>query len=484
MSNALTDEYKLDNVFILEAYDDLGEPISTGSCFSVGASIFFTSWHVVKNAYTLRIFQSRDDYLHQEFHAAKCVFYDKETDFAILSSDSLTTKSRIEIGIYKAELNDEIKAIGYAAEKSRLHFPITSKISNVFDFSTTYKYDFEFGKPAELDKANGLSGGPIFFKGYAIGLLALQTVGSALQAVSFHTIFERPSALEAIQSQGLIITDGDEISYDRPDHPESPFIVSIDCAASDPNIKGLDIGFDLGEWRSQNLIDQTLNWIEDYALTPKQKKALGHHNFKRIQSAKRNFQIGNPAAMADLFLHIAIRQNYKTIPIISNVITIDGESVFSCSHIVIYRGKVELWLGISAMEVSMEQTVKEAIRRVDSIIRSGGIQDRLVVILSELDPTWPYIKKLEKLSNSNLKLTDKIDKIIIPMFLSSNADLINNYDPSNFSNSFQKDIDECRERVAGAYNARIVPLINLRIFLFPVDNIHELHTKFVKEFEF
>jgi len=155
LSNALTDEYKLDNVFILEAYDDLGEPISTGSCFSVGASIFFTSWHVVKNAHTLRIFQSRDDYLHQESHVAKCVFYDKETDFAILSSDSLTIKSRIEIGIYKAELNDEIKAIGYAAEKSRLHFPITSKISNIFDFSTTYKYDFEFGKPAELDKANG-----------------------------------------------------------------------------------------------------------------------------------------------------------------------------------------------------------------------------------------------------------------------------------------------------------------------------------------
>ncbi|MFQ6573576.1 Hachiman antiphage defense system protein HamA [Pseudomonas sp. UM16] len=482
MSKELSDDFKLDNVFILESYNDQDSAIATGTCFAVSESLFFTAYHVLDEAFSLKIFRNRDAYHSGHSYSIECVFFDSESDFAILSSSTFKTNCTIELGHYESELGDEIRTIGYSAEKSRLHFPIKSTISNIFDFSSTYKYDFEFGKPAEIAQASGLSGGPVFFKKYAIGFLALQTVGSGLQAISFHSLFQKQSVKDYIDDNGIQIIDSEEISYDGIPHPESPFKISIDCSLAAPNIKGLDIGFDLGEWRTENLIDQALNWVEDYALTPKEKSALSRHSFKRIQSARRNFNIEDPAALADLLLHIAIRQNHKTIPIISNTTTIDGEAIFSCSHIVINRAKVELWLGISAMEDSLENAVKEAIRRVDSLIRAGGIRDRLVFILAALDPTWPQLAKLEKLSMPNLSLSEKFDKIIIPMFLCSNSETINEYHPSKFLESFQCDIDDCRKRVVAAYSSQIVPLIDLRVFLFPVDNVQQLHEKFATEF--
>ncbi|MCX2688087.1 SAVED domain-containing protein [Pseudomonas sp. DCB_AW] len=482
MSKELTKDFKLDNVFILEAYNDQNIAIATGTCFAVAESIFFTAYHVLSDARSLKIFRNRDEYYSDTSHSVECVLFDAESDFAILTSSTFKTSCIIELGQYQSELGDEIRAIGYSAEKSRLHFPVTSKISNIFDFSSTYKYDFEFGKPAEIAHAGGLSGGPVFFKNYAIGFLAIQTIGSALQAVSFRSLFQKQSIKDYINNSGISIIDGEEISFDGIPHPESPFNISIDCSIAEPNIKGLDIGFDLGEWRRGNLIDQALNWVEDYALTPKEKSALSTHSFKRIQSARRNFKIEDPAALADLLLHIAIRQNHKTIPIISNTTTIDGEAIFSCSHIVISNGKVELWLGISAMEENLENAVKEAIHRVDLLIRAGGIKDRLVFILAALEPSWPHISKLEKLSMPNLSLSEKFDKIIIPILLCSNSETINKYNPSKFLDLFQSDVDECRNRVVSAYNSHIVPLIDLRVFLFPVDDVQKLHDTFATEF--
>lgn len=126
MSKELSDDFKLDNVFILEAYNDQESAIATGTCFAVSESLFFTAYHVLDEAYSLKIFRNRDEYHSGHSYSIECVFFDSESDFAILSSSTFKTNCTIELGHYESELGDEIRTIGYSAEKSRLHFPIKS----------------------------------------------------------------------------------------------------------------------------------------------------------------------------------------------------------------------------------------------------------------------------------------------------------------------------------------------------------------------
>jgi hypothetical protein len=266
-----------------------------------------------------------------------------------------------------------------------------------------------------------------------------------------------------------------------PKKPPSPFKNAIDCFAAEPNIKGLEIGFDFNIWRVNELIEYSSEWLIDYSLSASQKASIADRPRKQMKMAIDQFNIQDINVISDLFLHMAIRTNYKTIPIVNKVINTKVGSAFSCSHVVLDKGRLEIWLGASTIEKNLNDAVITVVKNINTLINIDTIKERLILITSEMDDSWPFKEKLTRISDNNLPLQDRFDKIIVPVFIAHNSEMIKPYLQEQFINSFQQEINSCRELINQEYSNQITALIDLRVFVFPVEDIDLIHKKFMEE---
>lgn len=317
------------------------------------------------------------------------------------------------------------------------------------------------------------------YKQFLVGILLVQEGNSVLYGISTSKILEK----FCLDSKDISIFSQDEIEYTPPKCPPSPFEVEISCKKSLPIIKGLNIGFDFYTWRIKNLIDLACDWIIDYTLTQKQINVLIESNRLRSLTMKavKEFPFHDINAIIDLFLHISIRQNYKTIPIINKLFDIDGNSIFSSSHVIVNKGNIEVWLGVSSINITLEKAVNQAIFNIKTLITIQNIDERLILITEEHDSNWPFSEKLKRISDSTIPMKNRFDKIVIPIFISNESELIRSYNEDTFREKFQAEIDNCREILVENFEHDFIKLIDIKVFSFPLKSISELHDKFIEE---
>jgi hypothetical protein len=109
------------------------------------------------------------------------------------------------------------------------------------------------------------------------------------------------------------------------------------------------------------------------------------------------------------------------------------------------------------------------------------LHNRFFALTNQIDDSWPHKDKLVRLGDSRLSLEERFDKIIIPVFLMHESDLIKNYDKDNFLNLFNAHIKSSRVLIESKFDSDVVDLIDLRVFCFPVSDIEKLNEAFVEE---
>ncbi|HBT3294973.1 TPA: DUF1837 domain-containing protein, partial [Klebsiella aerogenes] len=109
------------------------------------------------------------------------------------------------------------------------------------------------------------------------------------------------------------------------------------------------------------------------------------------------------------------------------------------------------------------------------------IKTRFLVITSEIDEDWPFKDKLRKLANNQIPIESRVDKIILPIFIVNSSEIIKNYNKTDFLIKFREEIESCRTLLSSGYTNKIIQLIDVRVFLFPVDDIVSLYDDFKKE---
>ncbi|TOM21580.1 hypothetical protein CGH81_24415, partial [Vibrio parahaemolyticus] len=93
-------------------------------------------------------------------------------------------------------------------------------------------------------------------------------------------------------------------------------------------------------------------------------------------------------------------------------------SLFSCSHVVINNGIFEIWLGVSIFECDLDKAIEGVKSILSGLLHSNEIRERLILINEETDPNWPFKDRIEKLGDNTLSIIERVDKIIIPIFIS------------------------------------------------------------------
>ncbi|OJW62413.1 MAG: hypothetical protein BGO64_17855 [Aeromonas sp. 62-46] len=125
--------------------------------------------------------------------------------------------------------------------------------------------------------------------------------------------------------------------------------------------------------------------------------------------------------------------------------------------------------------------MKSAIESVNYIIDVKSLKNRLIALTSEIDESWPHKDKLQRLADSKLNLDERFDKIIIPIFLMHNSELITQYDKEKFIELFYEKVAECRGLLKEGIDHKAIDLIDLRVFYFPVSDIKKVNAALLEE---
>ncbi|MFL0855003.1 Hachiman antiphage defense system protein HamA [Vibrio parahaemolyticus] len=460
-------DFKLQSVHLIKACEN--ESYSTGTCFAIGEKHVVTAQHVIEGFNEYYLFSSYDDYKNDNKIKLKLLnaFNDNNLDFSIL--EVMDEKiSLIPIGVCESiplSKGLNVDLCGYPREK-KSHATVTSSITEDLTMLETNKYSFELAKGINVKNYKGMSGSPVLNKGYAIGYLIVQSAGNLLYAISFSDVFK---SMQDIKTEcGFFIASQEEVNFTSDLCPKTPLRIEYSDDTTHPNIAGLNIGFDFDIWREEELIKSTVDWIIDYALTPIQKKTYEENPnyFEKNETVWNELPELIEKNLPNLLLHIAIRKNYKTIPIVNSVVTLSKSNDFSCSHAIIKNGRLEIWLGVSTFELNLQKAVSEVVEKLQSIINGSAINKRLILINNSIDSRFPFKDRLSVLGNNTLDIHDRVDKIVIPVFISHNSKVISSYNRENFDTKFKEEVLKCKKHFQESYS-NSQSIIEIKIFHFP-----------------
>ncbi len=473
------DDFRLDCIYIVEA--KLSESkTNRGTCFSIGHDLLLTAAHVVNNADLIEIFLNSDNYALNKSIKAIIVYNNPDLDVAILSVPEGTIESSIELYSTSVGLDSEVKTCGYPVEKEHYHAPFKVKVTNTFTHMAIREFSFELSQSNTVSRYSGMSGSPIIYGSRCIGILLIQQGGNTLYALSVKDFLNDIGVKTVFEKNSIAYFVQDGIEYRTPDYPKSPFKYCINCNLGEPNIKGIDIGFTLKKWNVNKFAETTYDWIIDYCLSHKERRNFNGSARSLFKYARSHYPADDLKALGDLCLHMAIRESYSTIPIMSKVFDTNNKT-FSCTHAVLNFDQIELWIGASSVALDISQATTSAIESIKYIMDLRSLTNRLITLTTEIDDSWPHKEKLKRLADSTLELDKRFDKIIIPIFIMHDSELINNYSESNFLTLFNNEISNCRSLLQTNIDGKLVDLIDLRVFYFPVSNIIEINQILEKE---
>ncbi len=177
----MSSKYKRESIFIIESKKN-GQENERGTCFAISSTLVVTANHVIKNRDTFYCFTS-DDYARREGRELKFLISNTEFDYAILEAVGFTFDNFIEIGKVSTN-NIKVKICGYPTEKSNLPAEIDTETKTNFENITSTPYCFEVVQQSQVSNYKGMSGSPIMYNDYVIGILLYQEVDSVLYGIT------------------------------------------------------------------------------------------------------------------------------------------------------------------------------------------------------------------------------------------------------------------------------------------------------------
>jgi hypothetical protein len=272
-----------------------------------------------------------------------------------------------------------------------------------------------------------------------------------------------------------------------PKQPEAFLEVRVRTTSLTPNVLGVCAGYELAQWRCEQLVTHLINWLPEFALNYSDYEAIAGHNAaeKTIEAAKAlyaspKYQLRGECG--ELLLHVIVRQVFGSYPAISKYFFKDNRNDtvkgFDAVHVVADANTLELWLG----EVKFYQDIGKAIAAVAAELEQHMERDYLraefVAIKNKIDPAWPLADRLAKLIHPQTSLDKIFDAVVVPVLLTYDSNVINAHKKVTvaFEKAFEKEILEHRETFVGK---ALPDTVRLELFLFPLES----KTQLVKSFD-
>jgi hypothetical protein len=211
------------------------------------------------------------------------------------------------------------------------------------------------------------------------------------------------------------------------------------------------VGYERGEWRTEQLAAHVMDWITEFALTPSECATLGHHNARKLMrsAAKRVYdseKYRSRGEFGEVLLHAAIRQVFDSLPAVSKIYykSTNNETVkgFDAVHVVGPPEDLELWLGEVKFYSDISRAISDVIAELQKDLETDYLRDEFALIVNKIDPKWPHAEILRKLLQPEVSLDDVFQRVCIPVLLTYDSPCVSGHKACDLSyvRAFEQEI--------------------------------------------
>ena len=253
-----------------------------------------------------------------------------------------------------------------------------------------------------------------------------------------------------------------------------PRVKNIDLV---PGIIGLCVGYEQGQWRSKQLVEHMFDELPGFALKYSESEERTARDAIRVARAitkaiYKTDKFKNRGEFGELLLHIAIQQEFGTLPAISKIYYKDADNDtikgFDAVHIVFDEDRLELWLGESKLYSNIAQATTDVVAELQRHTDADYLRREFAAITNKIDDKWRHAVRLRRLLHPNTSLDDVFDSICLPVLLTYDSAVVNNHKKvtEQYNEDFAKEI----RRYYEAFASKKLPRLRIQLFLVPLQS--------------
>lgn len=214
-------------------------------------------------------------------------------------------------------------------------------------------------------------------------------------------------------------------------------------------LSGICIGFERGEWRNDRFSQYVFNFLPEFALTWSERQKCNDKTAvellrKAAQIIYQTEKYSKRGEFGELILLAVLKELFNTIPAICKIYykssvneTVKG---FDAVHVIVIGDSLELWLGEVKFYNNINNAIYDVVKELDVHSKTDYLRNEFALISNKIDDSWEHSEKLLKLLDPNTSLDKIFDRTCIPILLTYDSDVINNYE--NLKKEYQNKIEE------------------------------------------
>ena len=258
--------------------------------------------------------------------------------------------------------------------------------------------------------------------------------------------------------------------------PDTFLTIRVHNVDLKPSLSGLCVGYERGQWRTEQLADHVMDWLPEFALTASECATLGHQNATKLirRAARRVYdsdKFKNRGEFGEVLLHAAIRQVFDSLPAVSKIYykSANNETVkgFDAVHVVGPPDDLELWLGEAKFYSDIARAIADVLAEIDAHLATDYLRDEFALIVNKIDPKWPHAEVLQKLLRPATSLDDVFKRVCIPVLLTYDSPCISAHTVTDaaYARSFEQEVGKHYSKFA---KHNLPKETRIHLFLLPL----------------
>ncbi len=253
-----------------------------------------------------------------------------------------------------------------------------------------------------------------------------------------------------------------------------------------PGLSGMCAGYELSEWRADQLARHLVEWLPNFALTHSELESLTQYNMVNLvgraaRSVYDSARYQRRGELGELLLHVMLCQVFRTLPAISKYYYKDSPNDtvkgFDNVHVIVEHDELQLWLGEVKFYTDINAAIRDVVPEISAHLQRNYLRSEFTAIVNKLDPKWPHADKLRKLLDLNNSLDDIFDAVCIPVLLTYNSDVVGSHREvtTTFLAAFKTEVETHHHSFA---SGTLPGGIRVHLFLFPMKSKTDLVAAF------
>lgn len=263
----------------------------------------------------------------------------------------------------------------------------------------------------------------------------------------------------------------------------------FDQYIEETHFRGFSVGYELSEFRYDELVELFFDALPDFALSELEKQSINSFNMRRkmknaaiaVYTTEKYQRRGE---FGEILLHIVMRDYFQTIPAISKIYYKDGpnETVkgFDAVHIVPQGNELELWLGEVKFYNNIYNAITDVVIELQAHSNKDYLRKEFLFISNKIDDSWEFASNLKALINQKTSLDKIFSRVRIPVLLTYDSKVVKSYKKA-CDEYQQKLIDELNKYHQNFRSSDLPKDIDIVLILVPLEKketlVEKLHTK-------